>query len=147
MTASFIFKRFGVNTVHLQTIPLLYRMEISGINNLTGTKVSCIDPSEEAALFVKLKDGNAASFAFHVKSSAVGPLDDYISSFRKIIFNFDGKIHQPELIRISANQNICVCICTGFDIKYTEFEKSGASLAAEITMTVTPKYFEASSKL
>jgi len=122
-------------------------MEISGIQSTHSTTISCTDPLQEAALFVKLKDGNAASFTFALQSSIVCPVDGYISAIKKIIYNFNGQIHQPTLFRVSNNQNICVCICTGFEIQYTEFEKNGAPLAAEITMTVTPKYFEASSKL
>jgi len=106
-----------------------------------------MNPLQEPAFFVKLRDGNAASFTFVLQSSLVGPLDNYINAIKKIIYLFDGQIHQPELFRLANSENICVCTCTGFDIQFTEFEKNGAPIAAEITMTVTPKYFEASSKL
>jgi hypothetical protein len=102
---------------------------------------------QEAALFVKLRDGNSASFTFALQSSSVGPLDHYIAAFKKIVFTFNGQIHQPALFRLATSQNTCVCTCKEFDVQYTEFEKNGAPLVAEITMTVMPKYFEASSKL
>jgi hypothetical protein len=122
-------------------------MEISGIQSAHTIVIDCMNPLQEAALFVKLRDGNAASFTFTLQSSVVGSLDHHISAIKKIIYPFTGQIHQPELFRLANSKNICVCTCTGFEIQYNAFEKNGTPLVAEITMTVMPKYFEASSKL
>jgi Contractile injection system tube protein len=57
-----------------------------------------------------------------------------IEELKKILYNINGEIHQPNYVQIVYGSVLLNCALNSLDISYTLFDKSGAPLRAKVTL-------------
>jgi hypothetical protein len=69
-------------------------------------------------------------------------ITDQVDKFRKVVFDYDGKIHSPTFLQVSWGTLIFKCRLSTLDIRYTLFKPDGTPLRARATASFIVFYDE-----
>ncbi|MGH2645193.1 MAG: CIS tube protein [Chitinophagaceae bacterium] len=63
-------------------------------------------------------------------------VDAYIMEFEKVIYKYQGIIHEPNYLKLTWGGELYIGVCKKLSIRYTLFRPDGTALRASIKMTV-----------
>ncbi|MGP1666506.1 MAG: CIS tube protein, partial [Rhodanobacter sp.] len=84
--------------------------------------------------FVTVFDGTGA-VPLSPGSSVPSEVEDQLEALNKIVYAYDGKHHQPDVVQILWGTLVFSGRLTSLDINYTLFRPSGAPLRAKVSMS------------
>lgn len=99
------------------------------------TKFKKISP--ETVSFELIFDGTGVTGGTGVtaKSSPTGTVAAQIASFKTVAYNFNGKIHSPNYLKLTWGNLLFKCRLTSLQINYTLFTPSAVPLRAKVNAT------------
>ena len=65
-----------------------------------------------------------------------------VTNLKKVIYDFDGKSHQPPVVQLTWGKNTYTVRVTKFNVKYTLFDVTGEPVRAEVSIGARYFYFE-----
>lgn len=84
------------------------------------------------------RDLETLSFTFYLDGTGVVKLDgsvaDKLTELRKVVYDYDGSMHQTRYLKVKWGELIFPCALTGMDVAYELFNPSGSVLRAKVTL-------------
>ena len=83
--------------------------------------------------FSKLIVDGTGVMAF-TKNTKDYTVDQYIDWFRKVVYEYDGTLHQPPFVKITWGNLLFKGVCSSFNVNYTMFNPDGTALRAVVDL-------------
>jgi hypothetical protein len=103
-----------------------------GINSSRNTATYGYSLAEEISFQFSVVESSALDYGAEALGALPKSVDDQIKEFMDVCYWMNGKIHEPNFLKISWNKIKFKCKLKSLDIKYTSFARNGDPRKAEL---------------